>query len=120
MSVIKKGDTGMSGIEKQFPKFIYSFPRISLPPGVEGDSHLLDAPGGQVVFHTIPAGQKVPVHTHKDSMAVLVSGSLEITLDSEKFTAKSGNSWFIPEDVPHSGHALENSLLIEVFCEKRF
>lgn len=110
----------MSCVMNNFPEFIYRFPKICLPPGVDGNSNFLDAPMGQVVFHTIPEGQKIPMHTHKDSMAVLISGSLEITLDGNQFTAKGGMSWFIPQDVPHAGHALEKSLLIEVFCEKRF
>ncbi len=107
-------------MKNQFPEFIYQFPRASLPPGVDGISNLLSAPEGQVVFHTIPKGQGVPLHCHGDSLAVLMSGSLEITLGQEKFTAKGSIPWFIPAGVMHSGNALEDSLLIEVFCEKRF
>ena len=114
------GGNIMTELNTRYPQFIYRFPRVSLPRGVTGDSNFLDAPQGQVVFHTIPKGQQIPLHTHKDSMAVLVSGSLEITMDRNNFTATRGMSWFIPEDVPHKGYALEDSLLIEVFCEKRF
>ena len=110
----------MEQINSSFPKFVYRYPEIKLPPGIEGKSNLLDAPQGQAVFHTIPVGQKIPIHKHKDSMAVLLSGSLQITLGKEQFTATKGLAWFIPADVPHCGEALENSLLIEFFSEKRF
>ncbi len=107
-------------MENQFPEFIYKFPKASLPSGVDGISNLLSGPEGQVVFHTIPKGQRIPLHCHGDSLAILMSGALEITLGQETFTAKGCISWFIPADAMHSGNALEDSLLIEVFCEKRF
>lgn len=110
----------MQKMNDRFPGFIYRFPEAMLPPDIDGNSNFLDAAAGQVVFHTIPKGQGIPSHCHGDSLAILLSGVLEITLGQEKFTAKGSTFWFIPADVMHSGNALEDSLLIEVFCEKRF
>jgi quercetin dioxygenase-like cupin family protein len=50
----------------------------------------------------------------------MVSGSLKVTVGKEHFSAGTGMSWFIPEGVEHGGRAMEDSLLIEVFCERRF
>ncbi len=91
-----------------------------MPPGASGDTNFLGDTQGQVAFHTIPKGQKVPLHKHEDSWACLVDGQLQITLGEEQFTADPGESWFIPGQVMHGGLALEDSLLIEVFCEERF
>ena len=110
----------MQKMKAQFPDFIYQFPKITLPPGVEGNSNLLDAPQGQAVFHTIPKGQQIPLHTHKDSFSVLLSGHLEFTMGNDIQERVGPTFWFIPEDVPHKGNALADSLLIEFFCEKRF
>lgn len=107
-------------VPSQFPDFIKNFPTVKLPPGVRGTTTFLDAEAGQAVFHTIPKGQGVSLHQHKDSYAVVVSGSLEFTLGDEQFVVYPGKSWFIPEGTPHGGVALEDSLMIEVFCEKRW
>jgi quercetin dioxygenase-like cupin family protein len=104
----------------QFPDFINNFPEATLPPGVNGRTTFLGAEAGQAVFHTIPKGQGVPLHRHKDSWACLVSGSLKISLGDEQFVARTGMSWFIPEGTMHGGTALEDTLLLEVFCEQRF
>lgn len=110
----------MKNANDKFPKFIYQFPEVMLPPGVDGNSNFLDAQDGQVVFHTIPEGQRIPLHCHGDSWAILISGVLEIVLGKKIFTAQRGASWFIPSGVMHSGNALKESLLIEVFSERRF
>lgn len=85
-----------------------------------GNSTFLNAAEGQVVFHTIAKDQTVPAHPHDDSWAILVAGKLECTLGSEQFTATRGQSWFIPGNTLHGGMALQDSLLVEVFCEERW
>jgi quercetin dioxygenase-like cupin family protein len=105
---------------KEFPEFILKFPQICLPPGVDGQGNVLDASQGQVVFHTIPKGQVVPLHKHKDSWAFLVAGRLKFSLAKEQFIAEAGMAWLIPAEADHGGEAIEHSLLVEVFSEKRF
>lgn len=70
--------------------------------------------------NTITKGQIVPPHQHKDSWAILVSGKLAYTLGPEQFIRTPGQSWFIPDNTLHGGKALDNSLLVEVFCEERW
>jgi quercetin dioxygenase-like cupin family protein len=103
-----------------YPDFILQFPKANLPSGLQGETNFLENPKGQVAFHTIPKGQETPMHQHKDSWACLISGSLEFILGDDKFMADTGMSWFMPEGTLHCGRALEDTLLIEVFCEKRF
>ena len=110
----------MNQRSKGFPDFIKKFPKVELPPKVIGESYFIEAPQGQVVFHTLPEGQQVPLHGHDDSWAILVSGAMQVTVGADQFTAHPGRSWFIPKDVLHGGKALEDAMLVEVFCEKRF
>ena len=110
----------MKKVTVDFPGFIKNFPQVQFPPQVKGNSSLISCPEGQVVFHTLAKGQGVPPHTHDDSWAVLVSGSLEYTLGGEVFTLTAGESWFIGNGVVHGGTALEDSLMVEVFCEQRW
>ncbi len=105
---------------KEFPEFIEKFPKVKLPPGATGSSTFLDAEAGQVVFHSIPKGGGVVPHKHKDSYAVVISGALEFTLGEEQRIVYPGVSLYIPEGVMHGGRALEDSMMIEVFCEKRW
>lgn len=104
----------------EFPDFIKKFPQVQFPPQVKGNSTLIGNSTGQVVFHTIAKGQGVPPHTHDDSWAVLVSGEMEYILGDEMFIVSAGESWFIPANVTHGGSALEDSLMVEVFCEERW
>jgi quercetin dioxygenase-like cupin family protein len=109
----------MTRTTTDYPAFIKNFPRALLPDGSSGP-FLIGGDKGQVVFHTIASGQAVSLHSHNDSWAIIVSGSLEVTVGKEHFSAGTGMSWFIPEGVEHGGKAIDDSLLIEVFCEKRF
>ena len=109
----------MKYITTDYPQFIKDFPTARMTDGQPGPP-LLDAPAGQVVFHTVCAGQSVPLHSHDDSWAVLVFGAMEVIIGEKDLKAQSGDSWFIPAGVEHGGLAVEKSLLVEVFCEKRF
>ena len=109
----------MKYITTDYPEFIQNFPAARMPDGQPGPP-VLDAAAGQVVFHTVAAGQSVPLHHHDDSWAFLVSGSMEVILGEKNLKVQAGDSWFIPIGVEHGGNAVERSLLVEVFCEKRF
>lgn len=109
----------MKYITTDYPEFIKRFPVARIPDGQAGPP-FLEAAAGQVAFHTVDAGQNVPLHSHDDSWAVLVSGSMEVIVGEKNLEVQAGDSWFIPCGVEHGGKAMEKSLLVEVFCEKRF
>lgn len=110
----------MSKTTTEFPDFIKNFAKVKFPPQVKGNSTFLGNSTGQVVFHNIAMGMGVPPHTHDNSWAIIVSGEMECLLGDKKFIANTGDSWFIPADVPHGGTALKDSLMVEVFCEERW
>jgi quercetin dioxygenase-like cupin family protein len=109
----------MKNITTDYPAFIKKFPTAGMPNGQPGP-HFLNAEVGQVAFHTIEAGQRVPLHSHDDAWAILVSGDMQVTVGAKNFEMRTGDSWYIPSGVKHGGKAIEKSLLVEVFCEKRF
>ncbi|TMR04318.1 cupin domain-containing protein [Actinomadura soli] len=55
-------------------------------------------------------------HTHDDheSIALLLSGRMEIEIDGESFVANAGDSWIHYPGVPHSSVALEDSVHLEI------
>jgi quercetin dioxygenase-like cupin family protein len=113
-------ENNMVKMNEIFPEFIQHFPKVKLPAGLTGPSTFLDAQEGQVAFHSLAEGQTVPLHSHDHSWAVLISGKLEYTVGSEQFIVVPGQSWYIPGATLHGGTAMEDSCLLEVFCEKRW
>lgn len=64
---------------------------------------------------TMPASIKVPEHTHDhESIIYIIKGAVECIVDGQTFIAKPGDVVYHPENIPHSTHALEESIFIEV------
>lgn len=109
----------MTGIKAMYPEFIKTFSKIDFPdPEIE--ANVLGGKGGQVAFFDMPEGAEVPIHKHKDSWAIVVSGELVVSIGNKIFNARQGDSWFTPEGTEHGGKALKPTRLLEVFSEKRF
>ena len=64
----------------------------------------------------VTAGQKVARHAHPhEQTGYLVSGHIVVTIGSEVFEARQGDSWCIPGGVEHEARVLEDAVAIEVF-----
>ena len=65
-------------------------------------------------------GSLLPLHNHPyEQTGYMVSGKILLQIGTEKFEMKKGDSWCIPENVPHKAEVLENSIAIEVFSPPR-
>lgn len=65
-------------------------------------------------------GAVVPEHSHPhEQTGYLVSGRIDLVIDSETHEAVPGDSWNIPGDVAHYAIAREESILVEVFSPVR-
>ncbi len=68
----------------------------------------------------IEAGSAIPEHSHPhEQTGYLVSGKLEFTMEGKTFDAQPGDSWSVPENVPHSANAIEDAVIVEVFSPVR-
>jgi quercetin dioxygenase-like cupin family protein len=66
------------------------------------------------------SGAEVPQHHHPhDQVGYVVSGRMRMTIGGEVAECGPGDSYHAPSDVPHSGVALERSVLIDVFNPPR-
>lgn len=73
-----------------------------------------------VVYWTVKAGSALPEHKHPhEQVACLVSGELEFNLDGEIRTITSDTSVVIPSNVMHSGKALTDCKIIDIFYPVR-
>ena len=71
-------------------------------------------------FVEIDAGSSFPQHQHPHEQTVnVLEGELEINVGSETYRLVPGQVLVIPPDVPHSGTALTNCRVLDVFAPTR-
>jgi quercetin dioxygenase-like cupin family protein len=62
----------------------------------------------------------LPLHSHPhEQTGYLVSGQIRMTLGSEVHEVLPGDSWCIPDGVPHGAEILADSVAVEVFSPVR-
>lgn len=67
-------------------------------------------------YWNIDAGAALPDHKHPHEQVVnIIEGDFELTVDGEPRIIKPGDVVIIPGNVSHSGKAVTNSRIIDVF-----
>ena len=62
------------------------------------------------------ANVNLPEHSHNnEQITKIISGEFELTLDGEKILLKTGSSVIIPPNAVHSGRAITECHIIDVF-----
>ena len=65
-------------------------------------------------------GRVLPRHSHPhEQTGYLISGALRLTIGTETFDAKPGDSWCIPGGVEHEAVVIEDTVAFEVFSPVR-
>ena len=83
-------------------------------PGFNG--RFLHTANLTLAYWNIKAGSILPEHHHIHEMVVnLIEGEFEMTVGGQTQTLKSGMVATIPGNVPHSGKALTDCRIIDVF-----
>lgn len=73
-----------------------------------------------MTFVRIEAGKRLPEHSHpNEQITTVLEGSLELTIGEETVVVRSGEVVVIPPDVLHSGKALTECRVIDVFAPYR-
>ncbi|MHC4943287.1 MAG: cupin domain-containing protein [Planctomycetota bacterium] len=69
-----------------------------------------------VAYWNIDAGAALPVHNHVHEQVVnIIEGTFQLTVDGEALMIEPGAVVTIAPDVPHSGKAITNCRIIDVF-----
>ncbi len=64
---------------------------------------------------TMSSDMIVPEHIHDhESIIYIIKGAVKFTIEGNEYIAKPGDVVYHPEGVPHTTHALEKSVFIEV------
>lgn len=68
----------------------------------------------------IAKGSAIPAHSHPhEQTGIMISGKLRFNVDGEILDVETGDCWCFPGGVEHSGEALEDSVVVEVFSPVR-
>jgi quercetin dioxygenase-like cupin family protein len=72
------------------------------------------------VYWDVPAGTVLPEHSHPhEQVAHTFEGEFEIIVDGVKQTLRPGSISVIPPHAVHSGHAVTDCKILDVFCPVR-
>ncbi len=73
-----------------------------------------------VVYWTAKAGSILPEHSHiHEQISNFIEGELELTIDGETKIMKAGDLAVIKPQAVHSGKAITDCKIIDVFYPKR-
>ena len=73
-----------------------------------------------LAYWRIEAGHSLPDHSHPhEQVSNLMEGEFELTVDGEPHILKPGKVFLIPGDVPHSGRAITDCRILDIFYPQR-
>lgn len=76
--------------------------------------------GFTLSFVEVEAGAVLPEHAHvHEQTSQVIQGEFEMVIGGETVLLKPGSVVVIPSNVPHSGRALTNCKIQDVFCPVR-
>ena len=83
-------------------------------PGYTG--HFIHTTNQTFVFWDVVKGSSVPTHQHMHEQIVTVrEGQFQLTVNDETKVMDAGTTAVIPGNTPHSGIAITNCKLLDIF-----
>lgn len=96
-------------MSEDLPQIIKELPQINTPTNsIIG--HLIQGISNQAVIFEAKAGTQIPTHTHAAEWGIVIEGEFEITIGNEKTIYRKGDTFFVPENTPHSGYFITNAI----------
>ncbi|WP_286756265.1 cupin domain-containing protein [Roseivirga sp. UBA838] len=94
-------------------------PSKELLPGFSGK--MIHTQNMTLAYWEIKAGSELPEHSHvhEQVAAQVISGEFELTLEGETKLMKAGDVAIIPSNATHSGRAITDCQLLDVFNPAR-
>ncbi|KYK32879.1 MAG: cupin [Theionarchaea archaeon DG-70] len=87
-------------------------------PGFHG--RFVHSPHMTLAHWNIKAGSPLPEHSHPhEQITTVLEGTLELTTEGKTHVLTPGSVAVIPSDVPHSGKAVTDCRVIDVFYPRR-
>ncbi|MDA7088478.1 cupin domain-containing protein [Pseudomonas sp. SA3-5] len=78
------------------------------------DAYKLEASNSDVLFASYPAGTSIPAHSHDtENYGVITRGALQLTIDGQTTTYRTGDWYQVPAGVLHAAEFAEETDEIE-------
>jgi quercetin dioxygenase-like cupin family protein len=99
-----------------FPEFIRALPMVDSPlAGLRG--WMLQTDGALAMFYEIPDGVEVPEHAHGAQWGVVLEGTVEFTIGGQTRTYRRGETYYVPDSIPHRAVISPGFVGIDVFAD---
>ena len=106
-------------MKMNLPDIITNLPEINMPHNsVRG--HLIQGESNQAVFLKVKAGTQIPTHSHAAEWGIVIEGEFEITIGNEKGLYRKGDTFFVPENAPHSGNFITNAITFHFLDDNNY
>lgn len=97
---------------------VSNIPAREIIPGYNG--RLIHSDHMTVAYWSITAGSPIPRHDHPQEQIVnMQEGRFELTVDGEPHVLTAGDIVVIPPNVPHSGVAITDCRILDVWTPPR-
>ena len=107
----------MSNKNDPYPDMIKKLPEADIDfKGVRG--WISQGKDHQIVFFDIEPIGEVKKHSHGAQWGIVVDGEMDLTIGGITKTCKKGDSYFIPDGVPHSAVFKKRTLALDFFADK--
>ena len=103
-------------MSKVFPKPISDLPEADIP--IDGiTAFLSQSESHQIIFMAFEKDVDLTEHSHAAQVGFVLEGKIELIIDGERQSYSKGDSYYIPEGVPHSGKIFAGYADITFFDE---
>jgi quercetin dioxygenase-like cupin family protein len=100
-----------------YPEIITRLPEADIPfEGIRG--WLSQAEDHQIVFFEIEAIGAVAEHSHGTQWGTVLDGEMELTVGGTTRTFRNGDTYFVPEGVPHSAVFKRKTFVMDFFADR--
>jgi quercetin dioxygenase-like cupin family protein len=97
---------------------IEALPQKELIPGFKG--RFIHTGTMTISYWNIASGAQLPLHSHiHEQVSQVIEGTLELTVENQTFVLKAGDVLTIAPNEKHSGKALEDCLVQDIFLPER-
>lgn len=97
---------------------INDIPSVKLVEGY--DARFVHTPNATYSHVRVAAGAILPLHAHfQEQVSYILEGKFQLTVNGEPFLLEPGQMFVIPSNLPHSGLAITDCLILDVFTPFR-
>ena len=103
-------------MSNEFPDFVKALPRPAADVAL--DAYLSSGDRGLVMFYeAVDRDVVVPEHVHGDQWGIVLSGTVEIDIGGVREVCHRGDTYFVPDGVPHVTLVKAGTRGLDVFAE---